>query len=400
MRFKVDVLGKDEVDAGRDGDADERQKVGGSDDAALVLVWRFVLDERVHRHGEKSRPEAQHAEEQRRSCHAVGRDAENETGDGHADRSERNEPVLDLVIAQPSSGHAADADAHGEHGVQVAGFGLADVQHIGPVNDDGGEEQGAKKPEVGVAQHGQKQRRVLAHFADLHPEIANNVQAEGFFRRGGRHVVDAEAGYEADSRKTQQHVTRNYFAPGELLTHPRADDRTNDDGQKRPQLDDAIAPRQSFLRQQFRKKAILRRPEECGLTRHQRERDQRKRERVRGEAGCRQQHRSEFHDLGPDRDPSLAEVVRQPAAGHAEDQKRHREQKGDHRDKGLALGLRHVHPDDDREQQIAQDVVAEGALKLRCNQRPKAAATARRSGGGRAGPVCHNGITRSSVHRL
>ena len=102
-----------------------------------------------------------------------GRDAEREAGARHADRSERNQPVLDLVVAHPSSGHAADADAHGEHGVQVAGFGLADVQHIGPVDDDGGEEQRTEKPEVGVAQHGQKQRLVLAHFTDLHPEIAD-----------------------------------------------------------------------------------------------------------------------------------------------------------------------------------------------------------------------------------
>ncbi len=188
--------------------------------------------------------------------------------------------------------------------------------------------------------------------------------------------------------------------PGEVLAHPRADDRTQDDGEKRVKLDDAVAPRQAFLWQQLREQTIFRRPEQRGLTGHQRERDQRKRERVRREAGCGEQHRSELHDLGPDRDLAFAEAIRQPAAGHAQDQERHGEQEGDHRDERLALGLRHVHPDDDREQQIAQDVVGERALELRGNQRPEAAAAALFSAGRRACEVSHNGITRNRVHRL
>ena len=62
LGIEVDVLRKDEVDDGRGGDADERQKVGRGDDTALILFRRFVLDERIHRHGEESRPESQQAQ--------------------------------------------------------------------------------------------------------------------------------------------------------------------------------------------------------------------------------------------------------------------------------------------------------------------------------------------------
>ena len=40
--------------------------------------------------------------------------------------------------------------------------------------------------------------------------------------------------------------------------------------------------------------------------------------------------------------------------------------------------LRQAHPDDHREQQVAQNVVAEGALELRGDKRPEAAMAARR----------------------
>ena len=81
LGIEVNVCGEDEVDDGGKRDADEREQVGGSDDAALILFRGLVLDERVHRHGEESRPEAQHAEQHRRSDHAMRRDAEREAGD-------------------------------------------------------------------------------------------------------------------------------------------------------------------------------------------------------------------------------------------------------------------------------------------------------------------------------
>ena len=83
----------------------------------------------------------------------------------HADGAERNQAVLDLVVAEPAGGHAADADADGQRRVEVAGLGLPDVQHIGPVDDDGREQQRAEEPEVGIAEHREEERPIAAHHA-------------------------------------------------------------------------------------------------------------------------------------------------------------------------------------------------------------------------------------------
>jgi hypothetical protein len=88
---------------------------------------------------------------------------------------------------------------------------------------------------------------------------------------------------------------------------------------------------------------------------------ERKPERVRRQPGCSEQHRSELHHLRPDRDLALAEPIRQPATRHAQNQKWHREEERHY----LPFGFCQIHPDDHREKQVAQDVVAEGALELR-----------------------------------
>ncbi len=103
----------------------------------------------------------------------------------HADGAERNEAVLDFVAAEQPGDHAADADADGQRGVEIAGLGLPDMQNIGTVDDDGGEEQRAEEPEVGVAENREEERLIAAHELDLLPEIANEVQAEFLLRCGG-----------------------------------------------------------------------------------------------------------------------------------------------------------------------------------------------------------------------
>ena len=57
---------------------------------------------------------------------------------------------------------------------------------------------------------------------------------------------------------------------------------------------------------------------------------------------------------------------------------------GDDGDEGLAPALLKVHAHDDGEQQIAEDVVAVGALELRGDECPEAAGAARRFGRGQA----------------
>jgi hypothetical protein len=44
--------------------------------------------------------------------------------------------VFNLVITDPSSGHASDPDAYGQHGVQIARLGLPNMQDIRPDGTD------------------------------------------------------------------------------------------------------------------------------------------------------------------------------------------------------------------------------------------------------------------------
>ena len=75
-------------------------------------------------------------------------------------------------------------------------------------------------------------------------------------------------------------------------------------------------------------------------------------------------HGADLHPFGPERDPALAEAVREPAPRHAEEHKGHGEEECDQRDKAGTLIARQAHADNHRQQQVSQDVVAVSALKL------------------------------------
>ncbi len=156
----MNVVGEDEIHARRSRDAHERQQVRCGNDSALVFV-RAACAGSAHSPAPQRIPPripARPAAPQSQAFHAAKSPAQ--PGAGHADRAQRNQPVLDLVVADQSGSHAADADAHRQHRVQVAGLGLPDVQHIRPVDHDRRKQQRTKEPEVGIAQHRQKQRAV------------------------------------------------------------------------------------------------------------------------------------------------------------------------------------------------------------------------------------------------
>ena len=197
-----------------------------------------------------------------------------------------------------------------------------------------------------------------------------------FVGRGGGNAIDAEAGGEADAGEGEERVAGVDFVAMEVLGHGGAGDGADDDGEEGAELDDAIAPGQALGGEQFREQAVFRRTEERGLRGDQPERDERERLRVQGEAGGGDGHGADLHDLGPDGDLALAEVVGEPAAGHAEEHEGHGEEEGDDGDEGVALVVAQAHADDHGEQQVAQDVIAVCALELRRNQCPEAALAA------------------------
>jgi len=162
----------------------------------------------------------------------------------------------------------------------------------------------------------------------------------------------------------------------EVLRHGGAGYCSDNDREEGSQLDDAVAPRQALGGQQLRQQAVLRGPKKCSLGRNQPERDQANRLRMgRQSSGCHG-HGSDFHPLGPERDSPLAEAIRKPAPRHAEEHEGHGEKKCDQGDKAGALITRQPHADNHRQQQVSQDVVAVGTLKLGNDQCPKAALAA------------------------
>ena len=79
-RIEMDEFGEDEIDAGREGNADEGEQIGGGDDAALVFFGRAMLDERVDGNGEESGPETERAEQDCRTDEAGVHGAEGDAG--------------------------------------------------------------------------------------------------------------------------------------------------------------------------------------------------------------------------------------------------------------------------------------------------------------------------------
>ena len=103
-------------------------------------------------------------------------------------------------------------------------------------------------------------RRVAVHQFDLLTHVGEDVGAEFLLRRRGRDMVDTNAGQQSHEGQGQQHMAGTDLVPAKTFRHRRPCNRANDDGEKRPQFDDAVAPRQAFRRQQFREQAVLRRP--------------------------------------------------------------------------------------------------------------------------------------------
>jgi len=390
-RIEVNEFREEEVCAGGDCDSDKREQVGGRDDTALVLFGGAMLDERVYGNCEEAGPEAQSGKEYCGSNEADVHSAEGDGGQGHADGTERDEAVFNLVAADEAGNHTADADANSERGIQVTSFGLADVQDVGAIYDDGREKKGTEEPEVGVAENGEEERLVLAHELDLLPEIADKVCAEFFLRRGWWHAVDAEAGAESRTGEREKSIASIDFVAGKLFGHGGAGNGSGDDGEEGSKFDDPITEREALGRKEFGKQPILRRTEECSLGSDKAQRNERKVAHMKAESGGGDGHSADLHDLGPDGDLAFAEVVGEPAAGHAEEDEGHGEKECDYGDEGVAFVFAQAHADDHCQQEVTKDVVAECALKLSGDQGPEAALAARSvrcDGDGKSFGIC------------
>ena len=79
-----------------------------------------------------------------------------------ANRAERHQADLDLVARQAFAQQGAGADADGKHRQQQHEDAVVAMQEILRVHGELRQDQGAVKPEPGIAQHGQEDGTVLA----------------------------------------------------------------------------------------------------------------------------------------------------------------------------------------------------------------------------------------------
>ena len=220
-----------------------------------------MLDERVDGNREKAGEEPENPQVRRHREKREMRAREQGRNAGNADRAKRDEAVFDFIAGEISRGEAAYADAHRQRHQQQAGLRFLDLEHVGGVQDDVQEQQRGQKPEIGVSDHREPQHPVLAHFADLSPQVAEQVGAEfsGAVRCG--HLRDAEAGEQTQHGEADERHSGPDLAASENLGEQPAGHRAGNRREEGAQLENTVSPGEALLRQQLGQQPIFGRSE-------------------------------------------------------------------------------------------------------------------------------------------
>ena len=131
------------------------------------------------------------------------------------------------------------------------------MQNFASVKDNYKLQQRSKKPEVGVTGDRQVQNPVRPDNLDLLLEVTENIELEFPGRVGRGNAGYPEARREAKQRACAKDQSADCLSPMKALSQQWADHRTRNNGQKRCQFKDPVAPGQQFVRQKFRKQSIF-----------------------------------------------------------------------------------------------------------------------------------------------
>src|SRR5207247_3619405 len=111
-----------------------------------------------------------------------------------ADRTQRDEAVLDFAAGQITRRKTAQADPDGRRRLEITGLlRIVDPQHVRGVTDDEQLNQRRECEEVSIAQVGEPKDAILADELNLPPQVRNRIGAEFFRWIGGGNSGDAEA---------------------------------------------------------------------------------------------------------------------------------------------------------------------------------------------------------------
>ena len=233
---------------------------------------------------------------------------------------------------------------------------------------------------------------------------------------GGRDLLDEQPGGKADEgQKDEDHgdplevrFLKGIFAETEGFAQEVRNDHAENDRNERRHFDNPVAPGQAPERQDFRQNPVLARAEKAALRRHEKKHADGGVERpVRGvldprvevERNSSDRHDEDFGDLGPEDHMALAETVRERPAPAGENKVGNGEERRDDGGPSSSVALRFGRADqNEKDQDLLEDVVAERALKLEADQPPKAALAALGFLAGRELFLARNGLCRRTIH--
>src|SRR5262245_26521975 len=95
-----------------------------------------MLDEGVDGHDEKSAGEPQRAEQPHHLQKSQSMQGNEAAEHGHADAAQRNQAIFDFSAGKVAGGEAAEANADGESGLQVAAVGFIEPKNFPSVENN------------------------------------------------------------------------------------------------------------------------------------------------------------------------------------------------------------------------------------------------------------------------
>jgi hypothetical protein len=289
----------------------------------------------------------------------------------HSDGAQRDEAIFDLSRRKQARSVTPKAYANGECGLQVPAVRLIDMQNLASVKDDHELQQGAEKPEIGIAYDGEVQGSVRPDDSNLLYEIAENVEAEFPGRVGGRNMRNREARRQTDKSASSKDESSKNLPSVKRLGQQRAGYGSRNNRNESCEFEDAVAPGQQRIWKHLGKQTIFRGAEECGLRAGEKNHHKcHAGAAVREGVDC-ENHREDFEDFRADCDAPFAETVRQIAACHRKQKERDGEQVADVKDQEILLGGCRIGSEDEENDKEFQAVIIERTLKLRGDEAPK-----------------------------
>ena len=168
------------------------------------------------------------------------------------ERSERHEAILDLAAGQIAGGETAGADPKGQCDLEVAGAFFADVQCVHAKHHHVVQRQQADEREINIAEQREPEHPVAADFPDLPEQIGKKIGVEFFRRIRGWQFRQSEAAHQTEPGQGEEHQRGELLPPDKGGIEQPAHRNTGNDRRERAEFEDAVAPRQPFLREEFR----------------------------------------------------------------------------------------------------------------------------------------------------